>query len=571
MNLLLVFIPLFLAAPIQVLVQLSPTHALLIATPLALVSGYVLRRQFSVAASPAGWQPFAVAAVGLALLGVGFRFWSPLWGALVSTGGGDAGDHVFYIARMERDAAVQYNGLIVFHTFAWWWMRLTGTDYFTTFAVLFWGSVVVLLGTIIHRSFIDLVPHLGVAARRSGLLGIALVLAVAWLPFDKVLLPVLHILQGEGYYPQLWGLLPLVVAWFAYASIERPIGRAIALFLAVVVYRYTYTLNLGELVFTTAVLLAFEFSHYLPRDRLQRWAIFGCLALGMLASYRIFSTLLVLLRNGGATKSTEVWHVIAATGLMGVALSLEVGRTPTASTRSRSASFVAVFALASAAIQTAYLCFGFPEFYYFYKFGIHPLWIATAAITVHLPSTLLRMKRELADRHRRSVLPTATMVAISLLGVMLATTGVESFRPSYRERASSALPPEHLVPFYEPEAAAIISQVLRESSSRFGGYITRPAWALSGFMNASLGMPHRFREPYYRSGAVRTKPGHCVFWDSTPGVTERLDLVSRGGTGRGGSAGRKVRALSAAGDVRSAQFHSLPTGELRTLSYRCFR
>lgn len=570
MKLLILFLPLFFAAPIQILASVSPSSALLLAVALCALGGFLLRERFEIAAAPKWWGSYSAAAVALAVVATAVRLWSPLWGALVSTGGGDVGDHVFYISRLERDAAAQYNSLIVFHSFAWWWKRLTGGDYYSTFAVLFWSATTLLVAALVSRSFAEVVPYLRPREVKSGLLGIAAVLAVALLPFEMILLPVLHILQGEGYYPQLWGLLPLVAAWLLYSVLEKPIGRAIALGLALIVYRYTYTLNLGEFVFTSAVLLACEFSRYLPRHRLQRWAIFGCLVLGVLASYRIFSTLLVLLRNGGATKPTEVWYVIAATASMGAALAFDVGRAPTASVRSRSASFVALFALISAAVQATYLCFGLPEFYYFYKFGIHPLWIAAAAVTVHLPATLLRIWQISRGRNRAQLPSAAVGALLAIAGVGLATTGVATFRPSYQERSSSALPPVNLVVFYEPEAASIIEQVLRDTSLRFGGYITRPAWALSGFMNASLGMPHRFREPYYRSGKVRTKPGHCVFWDSTPGILERLDLVSRSGSGVAGQAGRKVRALSKA-DVVSREFRSLPTGEMRTLSYRCFR
>ncbi len=571
MNLLLVAaLPLFFAAPLQVVFQLSPDYALAAATLLCIGAGYLSRRFFTIAKSPQGWDRYLWCAVAVAAAAAAVRLWSPLWGALVSTGGGDVGDHVFYISRMQRDAAAQYNGLIVFHTFAWWWIRLTGASFYATFAALFWCAVAVAVISVISRSVNFAAAQLSPVTRRSGAIGVLLVLVVAVIPFEGVLLPVLHLLQGEGYYPQLWGLLPLLAAWIGYSAVENPLGRAIVLLLSIVVYRYTYTLNLGELVATAAVLAGVEFSHLLPRHEARRWAILGCLGLGTLASYRIFSTLLVLLQNGGATKSTNVWCVIAATALMGAFLAAEAGREPTGSARARSAAFAALFSLIAAIMQTIYLLSGLPEFYYFYKFGIHPLWIATAAAVVHLPAALLKVQRMRYGRVRRAVLLSVGSIALCIGGVAFACVGVSNFRPSYLERSSSLLPPEHLVVFNEPEAAAIISKVLQERSLRFGGYITRPAWALSGFMNAAFGMSHRFRDPYYRSGAVRSKKGNCVFWDSTPGNLERLDLVSRGQSGSPGSGGRRVRALANSPDISSAEFHSLPTGETRVLSYRCF-
>lgn len=478
-----------------------------------------------------------------------FRMWSPVYGPLVSTGGGDAGDHLYYATRIPANAVSLYNGIVSFHLAAWDLERITGWNYAVIFATLFWSGIATLIG-----AFALLSPLPGCARFRDWMFALA---AIA-ISGELILLPILHILQGEGFYPQFWGMLAVMPGFLGAVFGRNRCERLGTVALAIVLYRFTYGLNLAELIATGAVVWI---SELLPLCQ-RRFAKLGLAAVILTAAAaamtKVLCALFPLLQRGGATLTTNVAAVAGSTGMLAVAL-IFIGQAPGTDPRiCRASLFAAVFAGTSAVFQIALIISGQEPVYYFVKYGLHPLWLATATVSfVGLPACIESI-------HVRRSTPVRSALLLCITGTAIAATGLAVYQPSYRSRSLPVQTKTGLVTFFEPEAFHAMSGVVHDRDLAFGGYMSFPNWALSGFMNAALGHAHFHQQPYYRTGAVRAKPGNCVFWDSRPEDLERFHLM------KSEKAASRIDGLMEDGPVESFSYRAIESGEERQISFRCF-
>ena len=333
---------------------------------------------------------------------------------------------------------------------------------------------------------------------------------------EPSILPLFHYLQADGFYPQLFGIIVLFIAWCGYTTADSLQGRAAVLVLCVLLSRFTYVLNTGELLVVIGFLAVAE-----SRGKgHQRSAFLMCAAAAAVAAVEVYKTLLQLAPLEGGLREYDLPTAIASTVLISLAV-LFYGQRATSTSQlvKRSSLFVGLYGLVTAIAQLAYLAFGLPARYYLIKHGFYSILLLAFAGALTLTfmlsdGTLVRSRR--------------LLLAALVLGLGVQAFSLHPYYASYYQRATWSRVTPELYPLADRQAEKIISDTLSKQDARFGGFITSPYWPLCQFMNASFGYFHYRRQPFYRDPAVSLKPGRCVFWNSTPDDLSAFDRISRG-------------------------------------------
>ena len=74
----------------------------------------------------------------------------------------------------------------------------------------------------------------------------------------SLVLPIETVQGMGGFWPHLFGVVPLMTLWMVDALVRRPALRVLGIAIGVAVYRYTYALNLGDLIAAVGGLLVLE-------------------------------------------------------------------------------------------------------------------------------------------------------------------------------------------------------------------------------------------------------------------------------------------------------------------------
>ncbi|SET36325.1 hypothetical protein [Stigmatella erecta] len=191
-------------------------------------------------------QGLYLAAVARVMLGI------PVLDGLVSVGGGDAGNHA--ALRMDfvtRDPGT-YQGFTFFHTVTYGAQWLFGLDTFAGFRVGFYLVPAVL--AVALAAALELVAVRLWRSARAWAVAQGALLALTLTVWPFLLLRLLHYHQSDGFYGHLFGLVPRVLAWVAYALPRTAWVRCAALAGFTVLYRFTYGLNLGDFLLMAGVL-----------------------------------------------------------------------------------------------------------------------------------------------------------------------------------------------------------------------------------------------------------------------------------------------------------------------------
>jgi len=471
-----------------------------------------------------------------------FRLYDPKFQGMPSVGGGDAADHAFYTEQLLYTAS-PYNGLVGFHAVSLWLETLFGFDPFETFRF-----VTYLSGAALY--FLTFIVFVAASDERqqerfpAQLYAAALFLAISELSF----LPLFHYLQADGFYPQLFGALVLFLAWCGYSTATVAWGRAVLVF-CVLLSRFTYVLNTGELLIVIGALALIE-----SRGKGTRRGAYYAVAAGAgAAAFEIYKTLLQLAPLEGGLRGYDLPVAIAATGLLSLAL-LNFGLKQSDGIAKRSAQFAGLYGVATAAAQLTYLASGLPARYYLIKHGFYSILLLCCVSSITLVLVL-------CDRRVRI---TRSLTAVALIvGLAVQAFSLRAYYPSYHQRAAWSKVTPELYPLADRQAWPIVEDLLARRSSRFGGFITSPYWPLCQFMNASLGYFHYRRQPFYRDPALSMKPGRCVFWSSTKEDLAAFDRISRG------KVTQLIAKLSEQYPVERVSYRRTWAAEPQELSYVC--
>jgi len=504
-------------------------------------------------------------------LGVTWRMLGiPAMQGLVSTGGGDAGNHAALRADFVTRVPGTYQGFTFFHTVTYGLERLFGLDTFTSFRAGFYLVPAVLALTLVAGLEVVTGRLWRSGRARMAAQGTLLVAtAVGW-PF--LLLRLLHYHQADGFYAHLFGLVPLVLAWLAYALPSSAWVRCAALAVFTVFYRYTYGLNLGDFLFTSGVLVLLEGPRLGPR--LRRWAWPAGFVLLAAAGYAYWR-LLPLAHTFGSVVAHDHERALrvqcrTVVGLLVVRFLPPRGE----GAERRLLDFALLFAGVNAVAQLAYLGARLPIGYYFLKYGLHAVVLLLGAAMLvasnRVGGALLPAQ---SPRARAWSVGLAVLVTVMLVEV---TRGwgraFQAYEDSYAERVRGQPPFQFLEPLEDRDATALIRAVLRDGGKRFGGLLS-PSWPRVNFSNVALGwVPEDWQArnghwTVFEQGAVREGPDTCVFWEASEEDWPAYQrLTSEGYPGLEA----RVRQLHATpGRICSEYAAPWMMGGLRTLCYRC--
>lgn len=503
-----------LAVPLSGAVRLH-THAsfsssLLLATLLCATGALAT---WPLVGAPENDSVLRVETLALGLLAAGLA-WTSLYisafDGLPALTGGDGGLALGRHAEFVLTGASSYQGMVSLIATTHWLERGLGIDRFTAYRSALYGVVVA------NAAFVAVAAAAVRCTTTSGTgrrwLVTALVAGLGYLPATRVLLPLHHYYQADGFWPQVFGLLPLFGAIVHYGLARRRLSRLIALGVWFVVCRYTYLLNLGDVALTSAVLVGWEALQCGSRARRVVACISGALLVVAVVIYvKLWPVL--LLGGGGFTPPDAI---AAAWGTLGLGALLIaspfLARASGAPLGERGARMLVASGLLGAAAGLGPLLFravGEPQTYYFLKYGYSGAIIAGSAalaLVAHLvASTPALVRRWIA---------TSSVVMASTMAWFVLSHAYGVYRPTYRERVKGHPPWRYLSPHGDRDVLDSIASTLRERGAQFGGFMT-PRWPESSFTNFrfwTVESGNAFDSEKAFSGQVADRAGFCVFW-----------------------------------------------------------
>jgi hypothetical protein len=354
-------------------------------------------------------------------------------------------------------------------------------------------------------------------------------LLLAW----YVVLPLLAMQLVGGFWPHAFGLIPLFGLWFVDAWIRPRVVRVLALVLFAALYRFTYGINLPELMVSVAVLIFVEAAGPgLPRVTRIAGVLAGLAILPI--AWLVYERLAKIFGAGGWTVAHDFHQVWRGELICAAAFAFGMWFWPAREAARgtgivRALRFPALFGFTSA--MTFSLLLARPDAqrqsqtlsldYYYQKHDLHAALLTACAATVLLAFAAA----QLIDRRSRRA-PIAALIALVLavVGPVEIARGVESYRAISTEIVSGKPPYPRLRPWVDVEALRVITRTLRAHHAQLGGYLG--TWTLSSFLNATLG---HGRFPHSQPQPVDTKPGYCVFQAGGPNLRSRIprkDCVS---------------------------------------------
>lgn len=487
-----------------------------------------------------------------------FRFYHPLYRGLVSVGGGDAGLHAFFQHQFGADPNV-YHSFVTFFAGVRWLQTLSTLDTFEAFRVLFYLIVFLVLYFIFLLA--SLHEHPESAAQRPKYY-YPIFLFLGFYPAERILFPILHYLQGEGFFPQLCGILPVLLCWYVAESVEARSNKVLFMLGSLGLLRFTYGLNFPELVFAVASIVVLEAQ--IEADRRRKLAyIFLALTLAALGLAAYIQLSFVFTMDGGTVK-TNLPQILFAQILITLALVLfRMGpaktRTPLMSGRGLFV-FPIVFVLFSSLAWALYPGSEGTPTYYAYKQTLLASLVASIAACLLCTGLLTHLTVAWTRLTPGEWLKYVVMLSLSFVGLWELKQGYFPYQPSYRERVHHESPQAILLPLVDAKAWELIDESLKQSGETFAGYIT-PLWPVSSFMNSAFGF---FGElPFYRSGRIPHNRSGCVFWNSEPAALEAYGKI--------GVVAKSVAELSQRPEIKKVSYvdDSTRPPSARELSISC--
>lgn len=442
-----------------------------------------------------------------------FGYWSRYWEGLVSLGGGDVGVHTLQRQEfIERDPR-PYFGFVAFYAVTDAAARLLGPEVFAALRAGFFATV---LGAILCLAAAVAAVGPGYGRGAWAALG-----GLALLVLNLAFFPLLHYHQADGFYPHLFGVVPLLAAWVLYGLAGGPLARGAVLLAWAVTTRFTYGLNLGDVLLAGAALVAWDSRAAGPGlPRLLGRALAACLAAAGLYSY---ARLVPMAPHSGAFRMPFLPLTFAGEALLAWWLFALPGRARRRGVEMppearRLAAFAGTFAAVNLAAQAAALLSGLPLAYYFFKYHFHAVALLMAAVLVLLPFVAgpALAGRGLAPEIRRGL---RRWSIAGLLGLVLLGGANGRYLSSYRELLFGHPPWLRFRPLADREGIRRIQAALQAEGKPFGGLVSS-SWPLLHFANGALGhaglASTRQWPEAVELGRTIPAPGACAFWYTGP-------------------------------------------------------
>lgn len=433
---------------------------------------------------------------------------------LPSVGGGDAGQHVALrrlFLTVQPDA---YYKFITSYALTAWIERAFGVGPFESYRLTFYAGAVMLWACI--AAAFALLAQEG-PLPRPRLRAQLFVLCVAFAGVAVfVLLPLLHYHQADGFYPHLFGLIPLFGVWVLQAGARARAVRLASLGFLIVFQRFTYGLNLGDLLLAAAAMWLLEARALSGRAR--RIVQLGAVAFvaGAVFAYAQLLPLIASMPGGvvphrsALVGAFQLFLALVLVASCAVARRLQV---PLGDSGERLALFAGSVGGLGGLVPLVFHAASLPIYYYLYKYSLHGLMLLLAAWVVCLAEVIPRcLEREVAGGLRRRGFAGVLALAMCVSTIFLARGFPGQWR-SFVERVRGGPPWTRLMPFADREGWRRIEATLASTHGSFGGLLSS-SWPLTMFMNAGFGFWEDW--PQYETSKLLPGPGRCWFWYPQP-------------------------------------------------------
>lgn len=456
----------------------------------------------------------------LILIVVLFQFYNGLASGLVNLGCADGGNHIYHWREFVQSNPSVYYGFVGFYGLMYWSSFLT-------------ADVFEALRLSIYLVFFAILA-LGLALQSGGQK--KRVYIILWLVAGELIFfPLLHYLQADGFYSQLYGLSLLMLLWFLTAH-----GCGTIMMIGMLVLlRFGYGINLAEQALTVGLIIL------LSRGSWFRCvAAAGCCAIALLA----WVNLIPVLQLPGSMVEPRFVFVMLGQACLVLQLMLAVLKGEPNLQTQRLVLFPCVFGALALFSQLVFFILDVASSYYLAKYGFYATFVLASAsviaFTVDIPRPVIRR----------------AAFMLGSLGLLLLAISQKAYLPSFFERSFNRWHLHYNIPLSDREASAIITETLRKEGEKFGGLII-PLWPMWSFMTASF-EGHPTHEAF-KNGDLTTAPGYCVFWRSDKRALDQLQnrnlphLVA------------KINELTRSGDQTTIPYKARWGRELE-LSYRCY-
>jgi hypothetical protein len=366
------------------------------------------------------------------------------------------------------------------------------------------------------------VPPLAVSAMscadpnaRWGSLTPTLITAVGCMTF--VVLPVMLYCFADGFWPQVFGTVPLLATFAGYALLHAPLARLLVLGLGIVSLRYAYALNVADLCVAVALCCVLEIAAFDIRGWARRLAVLlGC-ASALLAVFAYAKVAGILDVPGGIRPVPPApWITgldFVAAGLLGAA---RIAREPA---MRRLTLCAGAFVLCGAVVMTAILVDGRSHMYYFSKYAFGPA-VAAGLVAAVAGAWLVRETIQPGSRARRFT--TLACLACLAVGLLLLHHGTVEYRATLWSQAGLGgdAGPSRL---FDPRTVKKIKEVMAARQGATFSSMVAPS-APESFMTSSIlwrpkSMRHNtgIAQNRAHAGAIATEVDEstapqCVFW-----------------------------------------------------------
>ena len=509
----LVGAPLFWSGAVRTVFRLSLPVALLAAIPssAALALAFLPALRSSGAFSKRDRWLFRLGLVAAAVFTFLLLF-NRWFGGLVVIVDGDSGTHVALRDQFATYSPGEYAGFVTFYALTWWIERLVPSA-FVSFATCFYIAAILYAVLPLCAAITTLQTS---RRPRSAFL----LVAIVWIAVLYFLaIPLFHYHQSEGFFVHVFGVAPLLALWLADGLVRPPRLRLICFALGIAAYRFTYGLNLGDLLLVAAVIVGLEARACTTR-RLA-WCLFAVVAFGLVIAARYcYQRLEPLWQLDGWIIPPDLrkaalaeWLLVAVCGLPLVIPSLRARLRGTGI--GRLVRVPIAFGAINATVVTWMLWHPPLKIYYLAKYNLHALWLLAAATIVLLAALVGSTSVQPSpSRRRRASVAIVGLAATTIAAGTLWWRAIVVYRPGFLERAWGRPPFRVLHPLADLGAWMRIERVLKHEHKRFGGYLTT-YYPVMNFMNAAFGYPNGGIHFYYGRPAIEA-PGYCDFWESGP-------------------------------------------------------
>jgi hypothetical protein len=453
-----------------------------------------------------------------ALIGVGLVVWafsllySPHLGPLALYYGSDGGTHIASRRIFAEAEPKVYSGFVTLYAATHLLDRMFSLAPPGALSLAFYSAV----ATVVVVPVIVMVALLqGERANRvPRLMGLA-AFSVAWCGCVKAFaLPLLSNMQVDGFYAHFFGFLPFALAWAADVLVRPVLLRIFWTGLTVLVCRFTYGLNLGDLLVTCGVLWAFD-GVGSRRRALPFVAGAGAIAGGI----AVYVSLAPVFALGGYV---EVYNYVALPKIM-LAGALALGAYAIVDARSaararnwrqgpasaslglwRAVRLPLLFTGVALVAKELFSKVPRAQGYYLLKYPLMPMAFLGAAASIAVGYTAFIMMK----RWAHPLVALTAVVAIFVFGI-LSVEASNALAVLQRELADRTGPKPHgkLRPLVDPELWKTIEVTLQGEGKAFGGLVSADLPA-AHIVDAWQG----FADADQSFHAPNTTPGHCVFW-----------------------------------------------------------